>query len=89
MCDEWQEIKMGQKSGNKKNEISFVNAARLMFEKTKIGKTDIHNNIYNRNHIIFSEGNDANNEKCEKRLYSHMGTYLLDDRYECIKRLIG
>jgi hypothetical protein len=26
---------MEQKSGNKKNEISFVNVARLMFEKTK------------------------------------------------------
>jgi hypothetical protein len=55
---------MGQKSGNKKNEIAFVDVARPTLEKAKKGITDIYNNLYSQNHIIFSYGYRRKDEKC-------------------------
>jgi hypothetical protein len=55
---------MRQKSGNKKNEITFVNVARLMLEKAKKGITDIYNNLYSQNHVIFSDDYRRKDEKC-------------------------
>jgi hypothetical protein len=72
-------IKMEQKSGIGKNGTLFLYAARLIFDKEKIEKSIT---IISIIRIMLSS-------KMEKRLYSHMGTYLLDDKYECIKRLTG
>lgn len=80
---------MRQKGGIEKNGVTFVNAARLIFKNTKNGKTDIYNNIISRI-ILYSAKVVEQKMKNDKNVsYSHMVTCLLDDRYECVKHLIG
>ena len=78
---------MMQKGGNERS--TFVNVARLIFKKMKRGKFDIYNNIIFR--IMASSVKIIKQKmKNDKNVsYSHMVTCLLDDRYECVKRLIG
>ena len=80
---------MRKKGGIEKNGVTFVNAARLIFKKMKRGKTDVYNNIIFR--IILSLAKLMKQKmKNDKNVsYSHMATCLLDDRYECVKHLIG